>query len=168
MMAVSVIHLISLLRSKRLRRHWMDLMPRKQDMYEALGRFAYNLGFMRRKPPVSAHSYVEKVEYWAVVWGTAVMAGTGCLLWFNNWALQWLPTQWLDFATSVHFYEARLASLAIVVWHFYTVIFDPDVYPMDTAWPTGRTVRRRPGHAPAPQPPPSQAAVRALESNATE
>jgi hypothetical protein len=39
----------------------------------------------------------------------------------------------------VHFYEAILATLAIVIWHFYMVIFDPDVYPMDLAWLTGRT-----------------------------
>jgi len=24
------------------------------------------------------------------------------------------------------------------VWHFYFVIFDPDVYPMNLAWLTGR------------------------------
>jgi hypothetical protein len=52
-----------------------------------------------------------------------------------------LPKSWLDVATSVHFYEALLATLAIVVWHFYTVIFDPDVYPMDTAWLTGVSVK---------------------------
>ncbi len=33
------------------------------------------------------------------------------------------------------------ATLAIVVWHFYTAIFDPDVYPMDPSWITGYTVR---------------------------
>jgi hypothetical protein len=44
----------------------------------------------------------------------------------------------MDVATVVHFYEAVLATLAIVVWHFYFVIFDPLVYPMDTAWLTGR------------------------------
>ena len=38
----------------------------------------------------------------------------------------------------MHFYEAVLATLAIVVWHFYFVIFDPLVYPMDSAWITGR------------------------------
>jgi len=27
--------------------------------------------------------------------------------------------------------------LAILIWHMYTVIFDPDVYPMDRAWLTG-------------------------------
>jgi hypothetical protein len=34
-----------------------------------------------------------------------------------------------------------LASLAIVVWHFYSVIFDPDVYPLNTAFLTGRSVK---------------------------
>ena len=38
---------------------------------------------------------------------------------------------------SIHFYEAMLASLAILVWHFYMVIFDPVVYPMDLSWLTG-------------------------------
>jgi hypothetical protein len=41
-------------------------------------------------------------------------------------------------AERVHFYEAILACLAIVVWHFYFVIFDPDVYPMEKAWLTGK------------------------------
>ncbi len=44
---------------------------------------------------------------------------------------------------AVHFYEAVLATLAVVVWHLYSVIFDPDVYPMETAWLTGRSVTRR-------------------------
>jgi hypothetical protein len=58
---------------------------------------------------------------------------------------------WLDVATSVHFYEALLATLAIVVWHFYTVIFDPDVYPMDTAWLTGVSVKEPDLHAVPPE-----------------
>ncbi len=53
------------------------------------------------------------------------------------------PKSVLDFATTVHFYEAVLAALAIVVWHLYSVIFDPDVYPMEAAWLTGRSVKRR-------------------------
>jgi len=38
----------------------------------------------------------------------------------------------------VHYYEAILATLAIVVWHFYQVFFDPDVYPMNGAWLDGK------------------------------
>jgi hypothetical protein len=44
----------------------------------------------------------------------------------------------MDAATAIHFYEAVLASLAILVWHFYWVMFDPTVYPMDTTWVTGK------------------------------
>ena len=43
----------------------------------------------------------------------------------------------MDVATTFHYYEAILACLAIVVWHFYFVIFDPDIYPMNPAWLTG-------------------------------
>jgi len=39
-----------------------------------------------------------------------------------------------------------LATLSIVVWHFYFVIFDPEVYPVDTAWLNGSSVRKREAH----------------------
>jgi hypothetical protein len=49
-----------------------------------------------------------------------------------------LPRWWLDVATAIHFYEAVLATLAILVWHFYQVFLDPDVYPMNWAWWDGK------------------------------
>jgi hypothetical protein len=49
-----------------------------------------------------------------------------------------MPRWWLDVATAIHFYEAVLATLAIIVWHFYQVFFDPDVYPMNWAWWDGK------------------------------
>jgi cytochrome b subunit of formate dehydrogenase/nitrate/TMAO reductase-like tetraheme cytochrome c subunit len=146
MIVVSLAHVVSLIASRRLRDHWKTLMPRPRDATEALLNFAYNMGLRTTRPSLSAHGYVEKAEYWAVVWGTGVMALTGLVLWANNLALQYLPKSWLDFAVTVHFYEAVLATLAILVWHLYTVIFDPDVYPMDTAWLTGFSVRKREHH----------------------
>ena len=148
--AVSVVHLVSLFVSKRLRKHWHEMLPNRNDIPEAMAWFAHYLGLRKRPPMRSAHSYVEKAEYWAVVWGAIVMAGTGVVLWANNLALQWLPKSVLDFFTAVHFYEAVLATLAIVVWHFYFVLFDPEVYPMDPAWLTGFSVRRRQSHEPHP------------------
>ena len=134
-------HLISLIASRGLRAHWKNLWPRYTDAGEALGGFAYNLGLTSKPPKISPYSFVEKAEYWAVVWGGVVMTATGVLLWANNLALKWFPKEALDFSTAVHFYEALLACLSIVVWHFYVVIFDPDVYPMDTAWFAGYSVR---------------------------
>jgi hypothetical protein len=38
----------------------------------------------------------------------------------------------------VHFYEAILASAAIVIWHLYFVIFDPEYYPLNMSMITGQ------------------------------
>jgi cytochrome b subunit of formate dehydrogenase len=138
---VSVMHLVSLIVNRGLRDHWKEMWPKLSDLTEAAGYFSYNIGIRKVKPYRSAHSYIEKAEYWAVVWGAIVMAVSGILLWANNLMLRLLPKVWLDVATSVHFYEAVLASLAIVVWHFYGVIFDPEVYPLDTAFLTGVSVK---------------------------
>ncbi len=140
---VSITHLISLIVSKSLRDHWKHMLPRRNDIREAWRCFAFNLGLTVKPATRSAHSYVEKAEYWAVVWGAIVMAGSGLMLWANNYFLRVLPKWALDVATAVHFYEAVLATAAIVVWHFYFVIFDPDVYPMDLGWLTGRSVRKQ-------------------------
>jgi cytochrome b subunit of formate dehydrogenase len=141
--AVTLTHLVSLVVSRKLRAHWKEMLPTTNDPREALANFAYNLGLGSEPPGRSSHSYVEKAEYWAVVWGAVVMIATGLLLWANNLVLKLLPKSWLDVATSVHFYEAVLATLAILVWHFYPVIFDPDVYPLNTAFLTGITVRKQ-------------------------
>ena len=44
-------------------------------------------------------------------------------------------------ATVIHYYEAILASLAILVWHFYFVFLNPDVFPMNKAWIKGVLTR---------------------------
>ncbi len=141
--SVSVTHLVSLIVNRKLREHWKEMLPNTNDPREAMSNFAYNLGLGDQPPGRSSHSYIEKAEYWAVVWGAVVMVATGLLLWANNLALRFLPKVWLDVATSIHFYEALLATLAIVVWHFYSVIFDPDVYPLNTAFLTGISVKTR-------------------------
>jgi len=60
------------------------------------------------------------------------------MLWAKVSVGNHLPRWWLDVATAIHFYEAVLATLAIVVWHFYQVFLDPDVYPMNWAWWDGK------------------------------
>ncbi len=138
----AVMHIVLTVRSRRLRHHWMEMLPRVSDIREGVRTFAYNLGLSKTRPKLSAHSYIEKAEYWAVVWGFLVMALSGAVLWANNWSLRHLPKWVIDIATAIHYYEAVLAAAAIAIWHFYFVIFDPEVYPMDTAWLTGRSVRR--------------------------
>jgi cytochrome b subunit of formate dehydrogenase len=73
------------------------------------------------------------MEYWAVIWGTIIMGVSGLMIWFKIDVTHWLPRWAVDVALTIHYYEAVLACLAIVVWHFYHVIFDPDVYPANLA-----------------------------------
>ena len=66
------------------------------------------------------------------------MGATGLMLWCKIDVTRFLPRWAVDVALTVHYYEAVLACLAIVVWHFYHVIFDPDVYPLNWACWDGR------------------------------
>lgn len=113
-------------------------MPRLKDARDLWSMLRHNMGLSKERPTFGAFSYAEKVEYLAYIWGSAVMAVTGFLLWFNTTTLTYLPSWVADAATVTHFYEAVLATLSILVWHFYMVVFDPAVYPMDVSWITGQ------------------------------
>ncbi len=143
MLAAGAFHAVHLAVSRRARRCIARMVPRVADLRELRARVAFLLGRRRHPPPAPWLGYPEKMEYLAVVWGTMLMAVTGFLLWFETLTLRWLPSWTLDLATVVHFYEAVLATLAILVWHFYAVIFDPLVYPMDPAFLTGRSAPGR-------------------------
>jgi formate dehydrogenase gamma subunit len=137
MVVASLYHLYYVFFIPRGKQLLRDLLPVRQDIYDAIGVVKYNFGFAQSKPRLGRFSYVEKSEYWALVWGTAVMAITGFILWFDNTFMNLLTKLGWDVARTVHFYEAWLATLAILVWHIYYVIFNPDVYPMNVAWIKG-------------------------------
>jgi cytochrome b subunit of formate dehydrogenase len=120
------------------RRMVRDIWLQISDASDFGDNVRYHLGLISQKPEFGRFTYAEKVEYWALVWGTIVMAVTGIMLWAKVAFGNHLPRWWLDVATAVHFYEAVLASLAIFIWHFYQVFFDPDAYPMNWAWWDGQ------------------------------
>ncbi len=125
-----------------------DLALRIQDLHDAMAQALYNVGLRKAPPPPRRFNYAEKVEYWALIWGSFVMIITGIVLVFTETALRTLPKVWHDLSQVIHFYEAVLATLAIVVWHLYWIKFDPSEYPMNTAWLVGK---RAPGHGHAPE-----------------
>jgi cytochrome b subunit of formate dehydrogenase len=137
LIASLVYHALHLARSARDRVMLRYMLPSWQDLRDVLRALAYNVGLARTPPRFFMFSYAEKAEYLAFVWGSVIMAVSGGLLWANDWALRYLPKWVSDAATALHWYEAILAALAILVWHSYMVIFDPAVYPMDLAWLTG-------------------------------
>ena len=151
-------HLGNIAVSRGLRACLRGMLPSPRDLNVAIGTLAYYVHLRPHPPHSGQFNYAEKAEYWAFMWGTTVMAATGFLLWFENTTLQYLPSWTADVATALHFYEAILATLAILVWHFYWMIFDPDVYPMDWTWwdghppPTRVMERMGPDEAAADEP----------------
>ncbi len=128
------VHMYYILLTDRGKQFIRDMVPKLKDARDVGEAFQYYFGFQNEKPKFDRFSYVEKAEYWALLWGTVVMVTTGLILWFDNLSLGLFTKRGLDAATLIHYYEAILASLAIVVWHLYFVIFNPDVYPMNLSW----------------------------------
>ena len=138
MIGVSLYHIIYVSLTARGRQLIKDLFPKLEDFTDAIGIAKFNLGLTKEKPKLDRFSYIEKAEYWALIWGTIIMSITGIIMWFDNTFIGLLTKLGWDVARTIHYFEAWLAFLAIVVWHFYFVIFNPDVYPMNTAWLTGK------------------------------
>jgi cytochrome b subunit of formate dehydrogenase len=148
------------------RKFLADMRPGLRDVREARQAVLMNLGRSHEHPHFGRFGFPEKAEYWALVWGTVVMAATGFLLWFDSFTVRVFSGVFHDVVRVVHLYEAWLAALAILVWHFYSVILKPGVYPGNPAWLTGKMPREmyeeehpgdvdalaEPAAAPAPEP----------------
>jgi len=133
MLVVGAYHLAYAALTGPGRRLIRDLVPSIQDLKDLGVNCLYLLCHGKPRAKFGRFGYPEKAEYWAVVWGTIIMGATGFIIWFPVEFTRWLPGWAVDVATTIHYYEAVLACLAIVVWHFYHVIYDPDVYPMNWA-----------------------------------
>jgi formate dehydrogenase gamma subunit len=138
MLAAGLFHVYYLFLTAEGRRALVDMFPRMKDITDFVHSMRYYALGRSSKPKFAKFNYGEKAEYWAVVWGTIIMGVTGLMVWFKVGVFGFLPKWIIDVALSIHFYEAILATLAIVVWHFYNVIFDPDVYPLNWAVVDGK------------------------------
>ncbi|MGA6993208.1 MAG: cytochrome b/b6 domain-containing protein [Candidatus Deferrimicrobiaceae bacterium] len=127
-------HLFYTVLSRRGRRDFVLLIPTPKDARDAAQNIRHFLGKTPDKPRFGRFSYIEKFDYWAVYWGCVIMIGSGLFLWFQGIVLKYLPKYVLDVAHEMHSDEAMLATLAIVIWHFYNVHFNPDRFPGTLLW----------------------------------
>jgi cytochrome b subunit of formate dehydrogenase len=138
MMGVGLYHVGYMVGTGEGRKGLKDFWFKRKDLKDFLQNVSYFLGRRADRPKFARFTYGEKMEYWSLVWGTAVMALTGLMIWFSVELSRFGPRWLVDVATAIHWYEAILATLAIIAWHLYGVIFDPDVYPMNWSWWDGR------------------------------
>ncbi len=139
---LSLFHVGFVIVSEDGRRNLRAILPRLPgDLKEAWGRILYNLGLRAEPPRAGRYNFIEKFEYFGVVWGTFMMVASGLVLWFADAVLRVAPLWVVDTAKVIHRYEAILAILVVAVWHLYTVHLRPEVFPMSRVWWTGRISR---------------------------
>ena len=134
LMVAAIGHILWIALSKRGRKFLDRMRPRTSDPKSALDHGLHAVGRRPQHPHFGHFSYFEKLEYWALVWGTIVMAVTGLVLWFP----EFLPRLAVNVSEAIHFYEALLAAGAILIWHMFFVLVDPDVFPLNPSIFTGR------------------------------
>jgi cytochrome b subunit of formate dehydrogenase len=135
---VAIHHTVYTFLSREGLRDFLLLIPRPKDFFDFFTNIKYYLGKSKEKAQFDRFSYIEKFDYWAVYWGCVIMIGSGALLWFENFSLRYLPKFILDISKEAHSDEALLATLAIVIWHFYNVHFNPSKFPGSLMWWHGR------------------------------
>lgn len=137
LIGVSIYHVFYLFSNYKRGVRELSMMPSFKDVkdffLDALSWLGFGSGARYGR-----YNYIEKFEYFAVVWGNIVMILTGLVLWFPVFSSKYLFDWVNDLALLIHDYEAWLAGLAIFIWHFYWVHLNPRVFPMDPMWLTGK------------------------------
>lgn len=133
-----VLHLYYVLFTRDGRSDFIQLLPRPKDALDVIDNIKYFFGFSKHPARFDRFSYIEKFDYWAVYWGVVIMVGTGLGLWFQEQFLTFMPKYLFDVLKEIHSDEALLATLAIVIWHFYNVHFNPSRFPGTLMWWHGK------------------------------
>jgi cytochrome b subunit of formate dehydrogenase/cytochrome c5 len=121
LLLAGIFHFINLLyRVIVLRVRW-TMFPQLQDVLDAFQALLYNAGLRKGEPEYDHFAWGEKFEYWALVWGTLIMAFTGFMLWNPIITSRFLSGEVIPAAKAAHGAEAILAVLAVLIWHFYNV-----------------------------------------------
>ncbi|MCA9450670.1 MAG: cytochrome b/b6 domain-containing protein, partial [Candidatus Omnitrophica bacterium] len=143
------VHLLGLVVTRGGRRELRYILPNWQDFKDLVANLSFAFGQRKSPPKVGRYAYWEKMEYWALIWGMILMVLTGFTLWYPTWVTHFFPRLIVDIAGIIHFYEAVLATLAILYWHLFFVVYHPTEYPLALSMFNGQvTVEELKKHRP--------------------
>jgi cytochrome b subunit of formate dehydrogenase/mono/diheme cytochrome c family protein len=142
LMAVAIYHILGLLYRVFVRRVTLSIMPVFHDVRDLIQDVLFYLGLRNSRARYGRYTYVEKAEYWALVWGTLIMAVTGFMMWNPISSARFLPGEAIPAAKAAHGGEALLAVSAVILWHFYHV----HIRHLNLSMFTGRLTREEMEH----------------------
>ena len=98
-----------------------DLLPTGQDVRDAWQMLQYLLFLRKDKPTFGRYNFEQKVTYWFVFFGIAIMGISGLIIWFPVVVTQFLPGGVVPAAKLTHSTESVVMAIFIVIWHIYHV-----------------------------------------------
>jgi cytochrome b subunit of formate dehydrogenase len=121
MMVTSIVHLLDVGYRFFVVGRPLSMWPGVKDVLDFWAATRWNFARRGAPPRMGRFTFDEKVEYWALLWGTAIMVATGFALWNPIATASVFPGQFIPAALAAHRGEALLAVLAVIVWHGYGV-----------------------------------------------
>ncbi len=118
----SVYHGVQILVLWVVKRERGGMWPYLRDFRDLVQMVSFNLGLAKERPEFDRYSIEEKLEYWALLWGTPLMIITGLVMWFPTIVTSVLPGDAIPVSRAIHGWEAILAALAILTWHMYHTV----------------------------------------------
>jgi cytochrome b subunit of formate dehydrogenase len=114
-----------------------SMVPNLKDITDFIAQVKW-FCFRGPKPKFDRYAYWDKVDYWAVFWGMAIIGLSGYAMWFAPFFARIVPGSWLNIALLIHGEEAILAVGFIFTIHFFNTHLRPDNFPMDMVIFNGR------------------------------
>ncbi len=136
-------HMATLTHGLLVRRSRQSMLLSRKDFTDVIDSLRYALGYQSERPEFGRFNYRQKFEYWGLMFGSVIITASGLILMFPVIVTKVLPGQFVAASVVIHGWEATLAVLTIIVWHFYEVMLRPDVFPADTSIFTGRMSKER-------------------------
>lgn len=118
------------------------MLPQIKDLKDIAQNFRYI--FNKGAPPsFDRFSYLQKVDYWAVMLGMQSMGITGLMMWFPEFFSRIFPGYFINIAVHFHLHEAVLAVMYIGLVHMSDTHLVPDVFPLQKTIFTGQIDKQR-------------------------
>jgi formate dehydrogenase gamma subunit len=138
MVFVFFYHIITVIGDLLSRRSRRAMLPGRKDLLDAAQTVSYLLGKAPQPPQYDRFDFRQKLEYWALIWGTVMMAVTGLVLMFPVQVAMLVPGVVIYAAKAAHGLEAMLAVASIIAWHMYNTHLAQGLFPLDTTIFTGK------------------------------
>jgi cytochrome b subunit of formate dehydrogenase len=147
LVCAAIAHLVAVVRraaARRVRRaSWRSRLfgpdspvPNRRDARDAVRMLRWFVGLGQR-PKFENWTYWEKLDYWAVGIGIAVVATSGLMLWLPEWFCLVVPGTVLNLAKTVHTELALAIGGFILLIHIFNSHLRPGKFPLDAAFFTG-------------------------------